>query len=141
MIEGLENYMREKGWRTLADLKGRAVTQVEDWGDLDLNYRVVARIDPDTCIRCNLCHVACEDGAHQCIAPAAPQDDGRVLAPVVDETECVGCNLCSLICPVDGCITMTEIDTGKTPESWRQWQQRLDAGASPEDHPGMISGH
>ena len=141
MIEGLENYMREKGCRTLADLKGRAVTQVEDWGDLDLNYKVVARIDPDTCIRCNLCHVACEDGAHQCIAPAAPQDDGRVLAPVVDETECVGCNLCALICPVDGCITMTEIDTGKTPETWREWQERLAAGASPHDHPGMVSGH
>ena len=141
MIEGLENYMREKGWRTLADFKGKAVTQVEDWSNLDLNYKVVARIDPDTCIRCNLCHVACEDGAHQCIAPAAPQDDGRVLAPVVDETECVGCNLCALICPVDGCITMTEIDTGKAPETWREWQNRLAAGASPDDHPGMISGH
>src|SRR5664279_345993 len=35
MIEGLENYMRENGWRTLADLKGKALTQVEDWGNLD----------------------------------------------------------------------------------------------------------
>ncbi len=36
--------MRTKGWRTLADFKGKAVTQVEDWGNLDLNYKVVARI-------------------------------------------------------------------------------------------------
>ena len=85
MIEGLENYMRENGWRTLDDFKGKALTQVADWSNLDLNYKLIARIDPDTCIRCNLCHVACEDGAHQCISPAAPQEDGRVLAPVVDE--------------------------------------------------------
>ena len=36
---------------------------------------------------------------------------------------------------------MTEIDTGKTPESWREWQKRLAVGASPDDHPGMVSGH
>jgi MinD superfamily P-loop ATPase len=64
-----------------------------------------------------------------------------VLAPVVDEDECVGCNLCALICPVDDCITMTEIDTGKAPETWREWQKRLGAGASPDDHPGMVSEH
>jgi dihydropyrimidine dehydrogenase (NAD+) subunit PreA len=38
--------------------------------------------------------------------------------PRVDETECVGCNLCSLVCPVDGCITMVEVDTGLKPETW-----------------------
>ena len=64
-----------------------------------------------------------------------------MLAPVVDETECVGCNLCSLVCPVDNCITMTEIDTGKTPETWREWQKRLAAGGLAGDHPGMVSGH
>jgi dihydropyrimidine dehydrogenase (NAD+) subunit PreA len=38
--------------------------------------------------------------------------------PRVDETECVGCNLCSLVCPVDGCITMVQVDTGLKPETW-----------------------
>jgi dihydropyrimidine dehydrogenase (NAD+) subunit PreA len=80
--------------------------------------------------------VACEDGAHQCISPAV---NGTV--PVVDEEECVGCNLCSLVCPVDNCITMTQIDTGKSPETWREWQVRLAAGASPKDHPGQVSKH
>jgi len=40
--------------------------------------------------------------------------------PRVDETECVGCNLCSLVCPVDGCITMVERDTGLAPETWAE---------------------
>ena len=30
--------------------------------------------------------------------------------PRVDESECVGCNLCSLVCPVEGCITMEQVD-------------------------------
>ena len=40
--------------------------------------------------------------------------------PRVDEAECVGCNLCWLVCPVDGCITMDKIETGKPMESWEQ---------------------
>jgi dihydropyrimidine dehydrogenase (NAD+) subunit PreA len=48
--------------------------------------------------------------------------------PRVDEPECVGCNLCWLVCPVEGCITMEQIDTHLPPESWEQ----RSAGASCE---------
>jgi dihydropyrimidine dehydrogenase (NAD+) subunit PreA len=40
--------------------------------------------------------------------------------PRVDESECVGCNLCYLVCPVEGCITMQEVDLKLPPESWEQ---------------------
>jgi dihydropyrimidine dehydrogenase (NAD+) subunit PreA len=40
--------------------------------------------------------------------------------PFVDEEECVGCNLCSLVCPVESCITMERVETGKPKESWEQ---------------------
>jgi len=40
--------------------------------------------------------------------------------PRVDEDECVGCNLCLLGCPVDGCITMEEVDTHLPAQSWEQ---------------------
>jgi dihydropyrimidine dehydrogenase (NAD+) subunit PreA len=43
-----------------------------------------------------------------------------VRVPRVDEDECVGCNLCWLVCPVEGCISMEEIDTGRPRESWEQ---------------------
>ena len=31
----------------------------------------------------------------------------------VDETECIGCNLCSAVCPVPGCIAMTDVTDGR----------------------------
>ena len=34
---------------------------------LNLNYKIVAQIDEALCIGCQLCHIACWDGAHQCI--------------------------------------------------------------------------
>jgi dihydropyrimidine dehydrogenase (NAD+) subunit PreA len=50
--------------------------------------------------------------------------------PRVIEEECVGCNLCALVCPVEGCITMKEVDTGLAPVSWndRVRKQRQEAG-------------
>jgi dihydroorotate dehydrogenase/formate hydrogenlyase subunit 6/NADH:ubiquinone oxidoreductase subunit I len=55
-------------------------------------------------------------------APADGEPYPTPLAriPRVDEAECVGCNLCSLVCPVEGCITMEEIDTHLPPQSWEQ---------------------
>jgi dihydropyrimidine dehydrogenase (NAD+) subunit PreA len=40
--------------------------------------------------------------------------------PRVDEDHCVGCNLCSLVCPVEGCITMEQVENGLAPETWEQ---------------------
>ena len=48
--------------------------------------------------------------------------------PKVREEDCVGCNLCSLVCPVDECITMVEIPSGKTPMTWSNYQDRLAKG-------------
>ncbi len=115
MNEGLEEYMRTHGFETLDDMVGKAVPAYTDWGELDLNYEIVAKIDPKTCIGCQACLVACHDGAHQCIHPSP---DPAVRVPVVDEDECVGCNLCQIVCPVEGCITMEEVDNGYGPSSW-----------------------
>jgi dihydropyrimidine dehydrogenase (NAD+) subunit PreA len=35
--------------------------------------------------------------------------------PQIKEDECVGCNLCSIVCPVDNCLTMVDVKTGKKP--------------------------
>ena len=98
-------------------LIGASVRRVVDWGDLDLSYKTVARIDYSKCVQCNLCHVACEDGAHQCISL---EDIGGRRLPVVDEAECVGCNLCYLVCPSPGCISMERLDDGSQSRSWRE---------------------
>ncbi|MFO0636996.1 MAG: NAD-dependent dihydropyrimidine dehydrogenase subunit PreA [Nannocystaceae bacterium] len=115
MIEGLTDYMRDKGFSKLDDMIGKAVPNFTEWGELDLNFETVAKIDANACIGCQLCVVACDDGAHQCIHPAK---DSRV--PVVDESECVGCNLCQIVCPVPGCITMAPVDNGFAPSTWNE---------------------
>ena len=113
MRDGLEEYMRSKGFARIHDMVGKAVPAFSEWGDLDMNYETVARIDADKCIGCQLCVAACHDGAHQCIHP---QEGTRV--PRIDESECVGCNLCQIVCPAAGCITMEPVDNGHPPTTW-----------------------
>ncbi len=117
MIEGLENYMDEHGFETLEQMTGKAIPSFSNWGNLDLNFETIAKIDPDKCIGCYDCVVACQDGAHQCLFPA---EDGKKRVPVIDESECVGCNLCEIVCPVPGCITMEEVDNGFAPATWNE---------------------
>jgi dihydropyrimidine dehydrogenase (NAD+) subunit PreA len=113
------------------------VKNVKDWGDLDLNYKIIADIRYDLCIGCQLCYIACEDGAHQCIEPYTVAGNGktnptgmRVHVPRIIEDECVGCNLCALVCPVDQCITMKQIDTGLPFESWKMRVEKQAPGAA-----------
>lgn len=117
MIEGLENYMEEHGFEDLAQMTGKAIPSYSNWGNLDLNFETIAKIDADKCIGCYDCVVACQDGAHQCLFPA---EEGKKRVPVIDESECVGCNLCEIVCPVPGCITMEEVDNGFAPATWNE---------------------
>ena len=115
MIDGLANWMDTKGYRTVADFQGRAVPNYVHWGDLNLNFKTLARIDQDLCIKCGLCHIACEDTSHQAIA--ALRADGKRRYEVID-AECVGCNLCAHVCPVEGCITMQPQPVAKPKLVW-----------------------
>ncbi len=132
MIEGLSDYLDSKNFKSVNELVGRAAHSVRKWETLNLNYKRVARIDYDKCIGCNLCYIACEDGAHQCIDMVPPNGHGlgpgRVPGkpiPQVREQDCVGCNLCSLVCPVDDCITMVSIEQGKPKMSWSEYSEKL----------------
>jgi len=116
MVDGLNNWMDDKGYRTLEDFRGKAVKNVTNWNKLDLNYKTLAVIDQDRCIECGLCHIVCEDASHQAIAKHK-EPDGKRTYTVIDE-ECVGCNLCALVCPVSNCITMQVQDTGLPYLNW-----------------------
>ncbi len=137
MTEGLNDYLDSAGMASVNDLVGRAVQSVQRWENLDLSYKRIAAIDYDKCIGCNLCYIACEDGAHQAIALVDPDEKGVDLGPgrlpgkpvpEIKEKECVGCNLCALVCPVDQCITMVDVETGKERMSWSDYQDKLASG-------------
>jgi len=145
MIDGLSDYLDQKGMKSVRELRGKALPAFVEWGELDLNYKVVAHVDPDKCIGCNLCYVACRDTAVNCIHTASEPLASGHLAPTrdaavaraksndalhlvwVDETECIGCNLCSAVCPVPGCITMKDVTNGRSFESWND---RIEKGTA-----------
>jgi len=147
LLDGLSNYLDDQGLKSVNELVGKAIPGFTNWGDLDLNYNVVPKIEAEKCIGCQLCYIACLDGAHQCIhtnqdlcqAFHGKSDHGKSLrsavidplkheingsipnyVPVVDEEECIGCNLCSLVCPVPDCITMVERSSDADTQTWDQ---------------------
>jgi dihydropyrimidine dehydrogenase (NAD+) subunit PreA len=145
LCDGLSNWMDEKGFKTIAEVCGRSLYRVSEFKDFDLSYRAIARIDADKCIKCNLCYVACNDTAHQCIDLLSPQgalveplsydlrSNGKNEAvetrpqPVVREEDCVGCRLCYNVCPVDDCIHMVEVPSGRAPITWSEISQEQPA--------------
>ncbi len=136
LCDGLANWMDAKGFATISDFRGKSLPRVSDFQNLDLSFRAVARIDPAKCIKCNLCYVACTDAAHQCIdlidstgSVVQPhsynvRSNGKQEAtstrsqPRVREEDCVGCRLCYNVCPVDHCIEMIEVPSGREPVTW-----------------------
>ena len=116
LCDGLSNWLDEKGIAGVEDVIGASAERYSAFNEMDLSYRVVATIDEEKCIRCNLCYAACDEGAHQAIdltidgakiEPSEWTSANRPL-PYVREDDCVGCNLCSLVCPIDDCIIMEE---------------------------------
>jgi dihydropyrimidine dehydrogenase (NAD+) subunit PreA len=127
MIEGLNHYLDQKGISSVSDIIGKSVPRYMDWGNLDLNYNIVAKINTDVCINCNKCHIACEDTAHQCIEMLTDAHGKSFLK--VREHDCVGCNLCSIVCPVDGAIDMIEVPNELPPMTWNERQAVLNMNA------------
>jgi dihydropyrimidine dehydrogenase (NAD+) subunit PreA len=128
-IDGMLGWMNQNGFERPEDFIGRSLRHVNDWGNLDLNYKIVANIDQEKCINCGLCYIACEDGCHQSIRKESHERDGKsVNIYSIKEDVCVGCNMCQIVCPVNGCITMRERSEGKPEMSWRQYQEKLSKG-------------
>lgn len=133
LTDGLNNWLEEKGASSVTEIIGAASPRYSAFNNFDLSYRVIAEIDEDKCINCNLCYIACDEGAHQSIdlmvdgAKINPDTySGSVKAkPVVNTERCVGCNLCSLVCPVDSCISMVEVPSGRERVTWGEISAKM----------------
>jgi dihydropyrimidine dehydrogenase (NAD+) subunit PreA len=122
MTEGLTNWMEEKKYSTLDEVRGKSLKSISDFGNLNLLCKAVARIDETKCIQCNLCYIACNDAAHQCIDLLPHNGKNQ---PKVRESDCVGCRLCFIVCPVDQCIAMVRIDDGSEALTWNELMKQM----------------
>ncbi len=121
MCEGMNNWMDEKGYKTIYDFIGKSVNNITHWEDLDINYHHIAKINQDKCIHCGLCYIACEDTSHQAINLEYGNPYNNYS---VKDDDCVGCNLCKLVCPVDNCITMEEKRVAPEYMNWVDFQKK-----------------
>jgi len=128
MIEGMSNWMESKGITSLDQIRGKSLPRINDFGNFDLLNRTIARIDQQKCIHCNLCYIACEDTAHQCIDLTQENNHSKTE---VREKDCVGCALCSLVCPVENCISMVRIDDGSASKTWNQLTEEFKKSGKP----------
>ena len=105
MQEGLEDYLETLGSR-VGHAAGREKPEVHRRSRPSTIRRVhiVAKVDPDKCIGCGLCHVVCHDGANQAMG-----FDVFTRKAEVDEERCVGCLLCRHVCPVWDCVGTAEV--------------------------------
>lgn len=130
MNEGLSNWMEEKGYTSLDQVRGKALPNITNFGDMNLLEKYVAKIDDEKCIQCNLCYIACEDTAHQCI-DLLPKNGKK--QPTVRESDCVGCRLCYIVCPVENCITMEHKENGNISKTWNELVKELPQPMTMED--------
>jgi dihydropyrimidine dehydrogenase (NAD+) subunit PreA len=104
LCEGLEDYLESLGFQSVGQLVGAGLEFVVDPAEHHQARHIVAKVDPDQCIGCGLCHVVCHDGANQ-----AMRFDSSTRKADSDEERCVGCLLCQHVCPVWGCIGTAEV--------------------------------
>ena len=123
MIDGLSDYLSEKGMKSVAELQGRALENYKEWKELDMNYKVLASINDEACTGCKKCYVACRDGAYQAIELSDKLTKAGKRIPAIIADHCSGCNLCSLVCPVN-CISMVDISKTDRVETWQEIVER-----------------
>ena len=107
--EGLERFMTLHGFEFVNQFVGIGTKKiVSSTKGLSRKQQLVSNIDPERCIGCGRCFVACRDGAYNAISFLKNRE------VKVDINKCVGCGLCSVVCPVTKSIFFTS-----NPQKWR----------------------
>ena len=93
MLNGLRNYLDEKGFADINAHKNKAAELIIPHKNLQKMPQIYPQINHEKCVRCEKCITICTESEHQ----ALHLEDGFLH---VDETHCVGCGLCRFVCPV-----------------------------------------
>jgi dihydropyrimidine dehydrogenase (NAD+) subunit PreA len=110
MIEGLADFMAERGVRRVSELVGKALPNLYETEAFDLERQGIASYDLDLCIGCGQCYIVCNDAAGQAI-----EWDAAARRPKLIEDKCLSCMLCQFVCPVPGLISFKEM-----PKGWKR---------------------
>jgi dihydropyrimidine dehydrogenase (NAD+) subunit PreA len=115
MIEGLSDFMYEKGISQVKDLVGRSLRTLKTTDKFDLNRQGIASYDLDKCVGCGQCFTVCRDAAGQAI-----EWDSENRRPKLIEEKCLSCMICSFVCPIPELIRFKEM-----PEDWKRQETRV----------------
>ncbi|ADL12006.1 4Fe-4S dicluster domain-containing protein [Acetohalobium arabaticum] len=92
-IEGLEDYMEDKGYDSLDELRGITLPQIKTWDEVDRESKATPEVIPEECIGCGMCLNWCFYDAISLY-----EEDGETKAKV-DPDKCDHCGLCVSLCP------------------------------------------
>ncbi len=88
---GLENWMREKGFRNITEVIGRSLPYLVEHSQLPRGIQVVSQIQSEVCNGCGICLTACRTGGNDAII-------WREGFPQVIMNKCLGCGICRAMC-------------------------------------------
>jgi len=98
MLEGLENFMKQKGYKSILDFRGKILKDLISPISMPDEPSIKASVDEDVCNGCGDCHKVCFYSAI----------DMKDEVANIDMRKCDGCGLCVSICPVQA-ISMRDL--------------------------------
>jgi dihydropyrimidine dehydrogenase (NAD+) subunit PreA len=110
MIEGLSDFMAQRGVIKVSDLVGKALGNLKTTDHFNLDRQGITQYDLNRCIGCGQCYIVCTDAAGQAL-----EWDATKRRPRLIEDKCLSCMLCSFVCPVDKLIAFKEM-----PSDWNR---------------------
>jgi len=110
MIEGLSDFMVQRGVTKVSDLVGKALPNLKTTDHFELDRQGITQYDLDKCVGCGQCYVVCTDAGGQAIEWEAEE-----RRPKLVEDKCLSCMLCNFVCPVPELITFKEM-----PAAWNR---------------------